>query len=146
MILVDTNILVRLADEADPDYKTTHQAIAACWRRGRKLLVADQALQEFWVVATRPVTNNGLGMSPDQTDQFLNHFARAFIRIADPPGLFDAWRSPVNAHAIRSIRSYDARFIAFVQMAKLNGFMTYNLEHFSNFSVRLVNPKDPATW
>lgn len=60
-ILADTNILLR---RTQPDHRSHSQAVESV----AKLLAARepvyftlQNISEFWNVATRPVTNNGLG-------------------------------------------------------------------------------------
>ena len=146
MILLDTNILVRSADGADPNYQTTTAAIKGCLRNKRKLCIADQTLQEFWVVATRGVHKNGLGMTPLRADRFVAQFLRLFTRLPDPPSLFDTWRAIVNQHGVTGIRSYDVRFVAFAQLHQLSGIMTFNTQDFAAFSITLVNPKDATTW
>lgn len=146
MILLDTNILVRLSNERDIDYKATHAAIAGCWKKDRRLFVADQILQEFWVTATRTIKQNGLGFAPEKADRFLARFLRLFVRLPDPTGLFDAWRSLVKAHSIVGLPAYDARIAAFVQTYPLSGLMTYNTGDFKALPIVLLDPKDPATW
>jgi predicted nucleic acid-binding protein len=146
MILLDTNILVRLANDRDSDYRATHAAISGCWKKNRRLFIANQILQEFWVVATRPANKNGLGFTPAKTDRFLTRFLRLFVCLPDQPTLFETWRILVNAHGIVGLPAYDARIAAFAQTHSLLGLMTYNLADFASFPVALVNPKDPATW
>ncbi len=146
MILVDTNILVRMSDDADKHYKTTHGAVAGCWRRGQRLFVSNQSLQEFWVTATRPIKKNGLGFSFLQADRFIQHFLRTFIRLADPPALFEEWRTLVYKHQITGIHAYDARLAAWVKAEGLAGLMTYNIADFTMFGIKLVDPRDPITW
>jgi predicted nucleic acid-binding protein len=146
MILVDTNILVRVSDQADQHYKTTHGAIAGCWRKGRQLFVSNQSLQEFWAVATRSTEKNGLGFSFIQANRFIDHFLRTFIRISDPPALFETWRTLVYGHQITGIRAYDARLAAFVQAQGFSGLMTYNLDDFKKFTLKLIDPRDDSTW
>jgi predicted nucleic acid-binding protein len=146
MILLDTNILVRLSDRADVNYKTTHNAIAGCWRKGRQLFVSDQGLQEYWVVATRTTSVNGLGMQAPRVDRFIEQFMQRFTHAPDPAGLFDQWHKLVYVNNVAGTRAYDARFAAFVHAGGFQGFMTYNLQHFKAFGITLVDPKDPSTW
>jgi len=146
MILLDTNSLARLANKTDPEYQLTRSAIAGCWEKNRKLCLADQTLQEFWVVATRTQQKNGLGMAPIKANAYVSHFSRRFLRLSDPPELFETWRTLVNSYAITGIRAYDARFAAFVHAHRLRGFMTFNLQDFATFSLNLINPREPSTW
>lgn len=53
-VLVDTNILIRLAEPADPDHKTAVAAAAAVRAQGHELCLVPQNLYEFWAVSTRP--------------------------------------------------------------------------------------------
>jgi predicted nucleic acid-binding protein len=146
MILVDTNILVRISDQADQHYKTTQGAIAGCWRQGKQLFVSNQSLQEFWVVSTRSTEKNGLGFTFIRANRFIGHFLRTFIRVPDPPKLFEAWRALVYAHQISGIKAYDARLAAFIEAQGLSGIMTYNVADFAKFGVKIVDPRDTSTW
>jgi predicted nucleic-acid-binding protein len=62
--LVDTDVLLRLLQPQHPQYSTAAKAVAELRQQRVDLCIAPQNLVEFWVVATRPVANNGLGMSP----------------------------------------------------------------------------------
>src|ERR1700689_1077354 len=62
--LIDTNVLLRLLQPRHPQYSIAAAAVAELRKQRADLCVAPQNLVEFWVVATRPVVNNGLGMSP----------------------------------------------------------------------------------
>ena len=61
--LVDTSILVRLANRADPSYAIADRAIVELYRRGELLHLTPQNLVEFRNVATRPAVVNGLGLA-----------------------------------------------------------------------------------
>jgi hypothetical protein len=61
--LLDTNILLRLAEPHDTDYSIVRHAIDTFINRGEDLCYAAQNLVEFWNVCTRPVTRNGFGLS-----------------------------------------------------------------------------------
>ena len=62
-VLVDTSILGRLANRADPLHALAAAAIAELHRRGEVLHVAPQNLIEFRNFATRPGPANGLGLT-----------------------------------------------------------------------------------
>ena len=51
LFLADANILLRLAQPDDPDYPIV------------------RGIVEFWNVCTRPVTQNGFGLSIAETDE-----------------------------------------------------------------------------
>ena len=62
-MLVDTNILLR-SHPSDPHYQLVTTTLAKLKQDREVLCVAPQNLVEYWVVATRPRENNGLGMQP----------------------------------------------------------------------------------
>jgi predicted nucleic acid-binding protein len=61
--LLDTSILVRLANAADAQHAVAAGAVLEVHRRGETLDVTPQVLIEFRGVATRPATRKGLGQS-----------------------------------------------------------------------------------
>ena len=50
---------------------------------GDTLFLVPQNLYEFWVVATRPLGENGLGMTVEGTEESLRHLKRPSA--AQPP-------------------------------------------------------------
>jgi hypothetical protein len=74
MILLDTNLLVRMTRSLDPQCGVARNAIQTLRARRERLIVVPQNLYEFWAVATCPVGappagGNGLGMTPGQAGQ-----------------------------------------------------------------------------
>jgi hypothetical protein len=63
VILLDTNVLLRHAKATDPDHPVVTAAVTALLGQGETLCIVPQNLYEFWVVATRPLASNGLGLS-----------------------------------------------------------------------------------
>ena len=60
--LLDTSILVRLANASDAQYPVAAQAVLELHRRGEVLHITPQVLIEFRNVATRPKSANGAGL------------------------------------------------------------------------------------
>jgi len=55
MILLDSNLLIRMARLRDPQSGVARAAIQTLVGRGERLIVVPQNLYEFWAVATRPI-------------------------------------------------------------------------------------------
>jgi hypothetical protein len=53
-ILLDTNILGRLAQPTHPMHAAARDAVTTLQRAGEMLRIVPQNLYEFWVIATRP--------------------------------------------------------------------------------------------
>ena len=61
--LLDTNVLLRLADAQSPDHAVAEAAIERLLAGEESVFISTQVLVEFWAVATRPEAANGLGWS-----------------------------------------------------------------------------------
>lgn len=64
-VFIDTNVLVRLIEVADPMHDAAVGAIAALIRTGEVPIITPQIGAEFWNVVTRPRDRNGIGLLPD---------------------------------------------------------------------------------
>jgi predicted nucleic acid-binding protein len=64
MILLDTNILLRIIEPAHPMHQTAVDALVVLTQAKETICIVPQTLYEFWVVATRPRADNGLGLPP----------------------------------------------------------------------------------
>jgi len=63
IVVLDANVLLRFADSTAAQHPTASAALSALRAQGDSLRTIPQSLYEFWVVATRPIANNGLGLS-----------------------------------------------------------------------------------
>ena len=59
--LLDSNLLLRIADIGDKDHFTASNAVAKLVSNGDELLIATQNVIEFWSIGTRPPNVNGVG-------------------------------------------------------------------------------------
>ena len=67
-VLVDTNVLLRLAQPTSPQHAPAQAALMALDSAGLELCLVPQVLYEYWAVATRPPSANGLGLSVPEAD------------------------------------------------------------------------------
>ncbi len=77
--LIDTSILGRLANVSDAQHAVATHAVLELHRRGEVLHVTPQVMIEFRNVATRPVANNGLGLSTVDTEALARRLRRGFL-------------------------------------------------------------------
>src|SRR5271163_1546566 len=97
-ILLDTNILSRLAEPGHVMHKEALDSTRSLGLQGHNLCMVPQNLYEFWVVCTRPVTGNGLGKTAVET---INEFATLktlFTILDDTSSLFPIWEQVVSTH------------------------------------------------
>ena len=107
-VLVDTNILTRISEPDHAQYPAASEAIKRLLASGEALNVAPQNLYEFWVVATRPVPNNGLGMSIAEAKGRVDDFLKVFGLLADSPEIFPHWFKLVFENECRGKTAHDS--------------------------------------
>jgi predicted nucleic acid-binding protein len=77
-VLIDTNILTRAAQPGHPMHNDALNAVGILRARGEELCVVAQNLIEFWAVATRPLSANGLDMKTSEAQAELAHIKSLF--------------------------------------------------------------------
>ncbi len=145
MILLDTNLLVRVTNSADPQCAVARAAVHNLLARREQLIVVPQNLYEFWAVATRmpglpPAGQNGLGMTIEQASQWLGFFQRRFTLLPDRDDLPARWHDLVRALAIRGFRSHDVRLVAAMKCYGMGRLLTFNGGDFKDLSVTVIDP------
>ena len=138
--LLDTNVVLRLIDRRDPKHPICCAAVDVLLKRQDEVCLAPQVLVEFWVVATRPTKNNGLGWNPDVTDRYVDQLCEQFRLYLERPDLFDLWRQLVSHSAICGKRAHDARVAAFVVAHSIKAVVTLDPNDFHGFGIDVVEP------
>ena len=94
--LVDTSVLARLANTADPFHAVAAHAVLELHRGGEVLHLTAQNLVEFRNLATRPKAVNGLGLSAVDTGAKAAVFEGTFPLLVETPDIYPAWKAPVG--------------------------------------------------
>lgn len=131
---LDTNVLVRHATPTDPARATVIRAVGVLRAAGHDLRLVPQNLYEFWAVATRPVPQNGLGLSAAECDQTLAAFEGMFPLLPDTPALTTEWRAVVTAHGCLGKVAHDARPVAAMNTHGIKHLVTFNLTDFRRYT------------
>ncbi len=145
MILLDTNVLVRMASSADPQGRIARRAIQLLLARRERISIVPQNLYEFWAVATRrpgppPSGQNGLGFTTNRVSQWMRFFQRRFTLMHDREDLVVLWHGLVSRLGIVGSKSHDARLVAAMQSHGIASLLTFNTDHFRNFPITLIDP------
>lgn len=110
--------------------------------RGDELFVIAQNLIEFWAVATRPIANNGLGLTIAQATQELTKLKALFAILPDTADILPEWEQLVVKHQVLGKQVYDARLVAAMRVHNLTHLLTFNIDDFKRFAViTAVNPQ-----
>src|SRR5438105_9572905 len=146
-LLLDTSILVRLANANDAQHPVAARAVLELHRRSEVLHITSQVLIEFRNVATRPKSANGAGLSIVDAETHAATFEAKFALLAETPDIFVAWKALVGALGIIGKQVHDARIIAVCHVHSVTHLLTFNVAHFGRMAAfgRGVVVVDPAT-
>ena len=141
IILLDTNILVPLSDTASPWHEVCRQAIPRLIVRQDTLCLCAQVMIEYWAVATRPASVNGLGFTPEEAEMDLCDFERTLEWLPEPPDIAGRWRALANEHAVRGKQAHDTRLVALMMAHGVAHLLTLNGGDFGRFEgVHCLSP------
>lgn len=139
--LVDTNVLLRSVQPQHPMRKDAVSATLTLKGRGEKLCIIPQNLIEFWAVATRPVSANGLELSVADAAKELKRLKRFFTLRPDSPAIYSKWEKLVVQHQVTGKPSHDARLVAAMKAHNLTHILTFNISDFKRFAgTTVVDP------
>jgi len=110
--LLDTNVLLRLYQPNSPEFSSIRRAVNSLHRANAALYYLSQNIVEFWNVSTRPVAQNGYGLSPAETDEVAKQIEKAFILLPDVEAIHHEWRRLVFAYGVSGTKVHDARIVA----------------------------------
>ena len=145
-ILVDANILLRLADPTSKSHVIAGMAVSALCSQGEVLIVVPQSVYEFWVVATRPISSNGLGLSLAECLKEVRNIEATFLLLDDKPAMFTEWKGVVSAFACQGKVAHDARYVAAMRTHGITQVLTFNVGDFSRYTgVTVLDPNKLAT-
>jgi len=139
--LLDTNILVRWAQPSAPEYGTIVQAVETLRDQGEVVVITPQNLVEYWNVATRPASVNGLGLSPADVEQRVKAMEFLFPLLPDIPAVHTEWRRLVVSAGVSGKQVHDARLVAVMQAHGVTRLMTLNGSDFRRYAgISVIHP------
>lgn len=140
--LIDTNVLLRFSQSTHAMHADAAGAIRKLLYENHQLFIIPQNLIEFWAVATRPASANGLGYSPDQTAQELIGMKSIFTLQPDTPAIYLQWEEVVKNYAVSGRQAHDARIVAAMLTHDIDNLLTFNIQDFKRY--RAITVTSPA--
>ncbi|MCA9048092.1 MAG: PIN domain-containing protein [Planctomycetaceae bacterium] len=139
--LVDANILLRVAQPGSSFHTVVVAALIRLNDAGNELCLVPQVIYEYWVVVTRPVSGNGLGLTAADADGHIQDLLSRFTLLRDERGIFSHWYQLVVRHSVHGKLAHDARLVAAMQRHGLTRILTFNTADFSRFtSIEALSP------
>jgi predicted nucleic acid-binding protein len=141
--LVDTNLLLRLADPSAAHHPLAVDALTTLRAQGVILYLTPQCIIEFWGVATRPVNVNGLAMTPAAADAELRRLEHFFAVLPDTPQIFEQWRRLALAIGVSGRQVHDARLAAVMLAHGVTHILRFNPGDFTRYpGITVVHPRE----
>jgi len=131
--LVDTPLLVRLANSSGVLHAQAMRAVTELHLRGAQLCITPQNLIEFRNVGTRSLIENGLGYSVKQVEEKAEEFEAPFTLLDYIPEIYRAWKSLVHQAGIIGKQVHDARLVACCKVHGVDSILSFNGRHFVRF-------------
>lgn len=143
LVLVDTNVLLRAMEPRHPQHHDAVASLRSMRGSGHELCLVPQVHYEFWVVATRPVAQNGLGMTPNEASAELTKLGTPLFRLLrDERAIYDRWRDLVGQYCVEGKQAHDARLVAAMKRHGLTDILTFNVADFRRYGG--INPIQPV--
>ena len=142
-MLIDTSVLVRTLQPHHPLCAAAKKAIAQLRLEQHTLHLVPQNFMELWVVATRPVDKNGLGMSVTGVCGELVRLKHFFTVLPETEDVFPAWERLVAAYKVLGKPAHDARLVAAMQVHGITDILTFDRAGFARYAgIKVVNPAE----
>jgi predicted nucleic acid-binding protein len=147
LILIDTSVVVRTVEIGHRDHHLAVQSLRNLRHDGHLPCIVPQVHYEFWVVATRPVEQNGLGMTTQEAEAELTRLAPPLFRaLQDERAVYKHWRRLVQMHDVKGKIAHDVRLVAAALRHELTHILTFNSGDFASFSeVKVLTPAKVAS-
>ena len=141
-ILLDTNILTRAAQPHHPMHQPAVNAVATLRQRGEALYLAPQNLYEFWVVATRPPGENGLGWDVVQAQLESNQLKGMFRILDETPAILPEWERLVGHYQVKGKNGHDAQLVAAMIIHGIERPLIFKVADFRRYrEITVISPE-----
>jgi predicted nucleic acid-binding protein len=140
--VLDANILIVLADVNHVHFPATDAAARHLLAIGAPLYTLPQSIFEFWVVATRPQSVNGLGLSVGSADMEVALIVASFPLLIDHAQYVSHWRNLMVKYQVTGKPAHDARYVASMLAHGLTHFLTLDAG-FNRYTAEGIVAVDP---
>ena len=132
-VLLDTNILLRLVQNSHAHSSVATRATNALDAKHETMLIAHQSVVEFWTVATRPTSANGLGFSIEEAKFEMDELKMLFGMLPEMP-VHDQWQRLVIQYRVSGKNVHDARLVAAMLVHGVKEILTFNVADFARYT------------
>lgn len=139
-VLFDTNILLRMAQKHHPHNATAERALDVLLDGNEDIVVVSQTLVEFWAVASRPLSANGLGLTIEDTAIEVQN-TKYFCRLLNELPVHEEWLRLVTKYRVSGKNVHDARLVAAMVVHGVEQILTFNGADFARYAeISVLDP------
>lgn len=139
--ILDTNVLLAATDEGRPEHADAVTALNAWPASGTVLYTSGQLLREYLAVASRPVIDNGLGMTQAAAVANVRALRGQLTVLEEGVKVADRLLSLLDAVNCSGKQTHDANVVATMLVGGIDTVVTLNQSDFARFGdhVRVVS-------
>ena len=116
-------------------------AVETLLNAGESVVYSSQNVREFWNVRTRPIENNGLGLTTLDVAREVEEIQASLSFVADNEEVYVAWRRLVQQHEVTGAQVHDANLVAIMIVRNIDRLLTFNPNHFRRYnSIAILEP------
>ena len=144
--LIDTGILLRLVDVNDRDHLSVRTAVRFLGDQQEGLFIATQNMAEFCNVTTRPIANNGLGLSPARAIEIFEADIEPICAIlSEVEAVYVELKRLIAKYAVTGKQVHDARLVAMMLVWQIENVLTHNDRDFRRYEQEGIHIITPST-
>jgi len=125
-------------------HQEARASVRTLLRRKESISIVPQVLFEFWVVATRPIDHNGLGLSVDSVKRKVEKAESFFSLRLDTPTVYREWLRIVETYRVSGVNAHDARIVAAMKVHGLTHLVSFNISDFKRYDPAEITVLSPA--
>jgi predicted nucleic acid-binding protein len=137
-IFVDTNVLLAATDRSRQTHESSVEFLQEGVRGSYRLFTCGQVFREYLVVATRPLEENGMGLSPVKAWENIATFRKVIQVLDETHDSLVRLGKMVKDHQLKGKRIHDANLVAVMHTHGLVHLKTWNPKDFAPFSEVLL--------
>jgi predicted nucleic acid-binding protein len=134
LLMVDTNILLTATNAQRTGHLAANRVFQIALDAGVHLATCGQILREYLVVATRPASQNGLGLFPDDALKNLEWFRKRHVYLEEPESVHHILAGLVKHRQAVGKRIHDLNIIALMKEHRIRMILTENPEDLEDIS------------
>jgi len=133
ILFLDTNILLTSTDSSRLQHKLCRELFQKALSGGLHLAISNQIVREYLVVATRPVSVNGLGLSTKDSLHNIRQFMNHCMIIEETEVSLNLLIEYVGKFSISGKHIHDINLIAIMAAYNIKTLITMNPSDFKLF-------------